>query len=150
MQSVAKSIERRIAELLVQNKSKNMKEEQVWLEVNPGIRWKTHTGQQFSRPWIHQATSIPFDVLFGIGTTYTYLVVQYSLITLFSKERIGKWIGELKEAEMKMWYSVYLVISASERNKFDTTRNLPPQWAPTLTSHKQSLVAAILSNVVAK
>jgi len=57
---------------------------------------------------------------------------------------------ELKAAEMKMWYSVYLVISASERNKFDTTRNLPPQWAPTLTSHKQSLVAAILSNVVAK
>jgi hypothetical protein len=57
---------------------------------------------------------------------------------------------ELKAAEMKMWYSVYLVISASERNKFDNTRNLPPQWAPTLNSHKQSLVAAILSNVVAK
>jgi hypothetical protein len=57
---------------------------------------------------------------------------------------------ELKAAKMKMWYSVYLVISVSERNKFDTTLNLPPQWAPTPTSHKQSLVAAILSNVVAK
>jgi len=57
---------------------------------------------------------------------------------------------ELKTAEMKMWYSVYLVIATSKRNQFDTKLNLPPQWAPTLTSHKQSLVAAILSNVVAK
>ena len=47
-------------------------------------------------------------------------------------ERIGKKLEkkmdrELKAVKIKKWYSVYLVISASERNKFDTTRNLPPQ-----------------------
>jgi hypothetical protein len=96
-QSVAKSIQRRIAELSVKNKSKNMKKEQVWFEVSPGIRRKPHTGQQFSRPWFHQATSIPFDLTFVIGTTYPCLVVQYYLITLFSPERILKWLGNLRQ-----------------------------------------------------
>jgi hypothetical protein len=94
---------------------------------------------------------MPFDLIFGIGTTY-YVSLPCAIffnhpVFTGKNRKVDK---ELKTAEMKMWYSVYLVIATSKRNKFDTKRNLPPQWAQTLTSHKQSLVAAILSNVVAK
>jgi hypothetical protein len=149
MRSVAKSIQCRIAELSMKNKSKIMKKEKFWFGVSPGYVEKltqdnSSPGLDFTRQ--HPPYLTRFLVLVHIFLPCCAIYFNHPVFT--GKNR--KVDRELQAAEMKMWYSVYLVIAASERNKFDTKRNLPPQWAPTLTSHKESLVAAILSNVVAK
>jgi hypothetical protein len=125
-----------------------MKKGMVWFGVILG--YVENLTQYNSSPGLDFTRQYPPHL-----TWYSVLVHIFLLCSIYFNHPVftgknPKVDTELQAAEMKMWYSVYLVIAASERNKFDTKRNLPPQWAPTLTSHKQSLVAAILSNVVAK